>query len=93
MPCIVLAWRTSLPIIPAWITAGFCSPRWPGSSVSGMADKVLKPLLLGPGVDAPVPVLGGMATGGILDMFVGVTLLALGYPVFMNWVATKPDST
>jgi predicted PurR-regulated permease PerM len=65
--------------------------------LSGMADNVLKPLMLGRGVDAPMPVillgaLGGMANGGILGMFVGATLLALGYQIFMNWVATKPDS-
>jgi hypothetical protein len=51
--------------------------------VTGMADNVLKPLMLGRGVDAPMPVvlfgaLGGMASGGILGMFVGATLLALG---------------
>jgi len=65
--------------------------------VSGMADNVLKPLMLGRGVDAPMPVillgaLGGMATGGILGMFVGATLLALGYQIFMSWVASNPDS-
>jgi predicted PurR-regulated permease PerM len=65
--------------------------------LSGMADNVLKPLMLGRGVDAPMPVillgaLGGMATGGILGMFVGATLLALGYQIFMNWVATNPHS-
>ncbi len=65
--------------------------------LSGMADNVLKPLMLGRGVDAPMPVillgaLGGMATGGILGMFVGATLLALGYQIFMSWVATNPDS-
>ena len=64
--------------------------------LSGMADNVLKPLMLGRGVDAPMPVillgaLGGMATGGILGMFVGATLLALGYQIFMGWVATNPD--
>ena len=46
-----------------------------------MADNVLKPLMLGRGVDVPMPVilvgaLGGMATGGIIGMFVGATLLA-----------------
>jgi predicted PurR-regulated permease PerM len=51
--------------------------------LSGLADNVLKPLMLGRGVDAPMPVillgaLGGMATGGILGMFVGATLWALG---------------
>src|SRR5271166_6275593 len=44
--------------------------------LAGMTDNVLKPLLLGRGVDAPMPVillgaLGGMGTGGILGMFVG----------------------
>jgi predicted PurR-regulated permease PerM len=65
--------------------------------LAGMADNVLKPLMLGRGVDAPMPVillgaLGGMATGGILGMFVGATLLALGYQIFMSWVAANPDS-
>jgi predicted PurR-regulated permease PerM len=31
--------------------------------------------------------LGGMATAGILGMFVGATLLALGYQIFRGWVA------
>jgi len=62
--------------------------------VSGMADNILKPLMLGRGVDAPMPVillgaLGGMATAGILGMFVGATLLALGYQLFMGWVAAN----
>ena len=62
--------------------------------VSGLADNVLKPLMLGKGVDAPMPVillgaLGGMATAGILGMFVGATLLALGYQLFMGWVAAS----
>src|SRR5215203_1300794 len=63
----------------------------------GMSDNILKPLLLGRGVDAPMPVillgaLGGMASGGILGMFVGATLLALGYQIFMSWVAANPDA-
>lgn len=66
--------------------------------VAGMADNVLKPLMLGRGVDAPMPVillgaLGGMASKGILGMFLGATLLALGYQIFMGWVKTKPDGT
>jgi len=65
--------------------------------LSGLADNVLKPLMLGRGVDAPMPVillgaLGGMATGGILGMFVGATLLALGYQIAMSWVSSNPDS-
>jgi len=65
--------------------------------LAGMADNVLKPLLLGRGVDAPMPVillgaLGGMAAAGILGMFVGATLLALGYQIFMGWVASNRDA-
>ena len=66
--------------------------------LAGMLDNVLKPLLLGRGVDAPMVVillgaLGGLATSGLLGMFVGATLLALGYQLFMWWVATNPDKT
>ncbi len=65
--------------------------------VGGMADNVLKPLLLGRGVEAPMPViligaLGGMAAAGILGMFVGATLLALGFQIFMSWVNANPDA-
>ncbi|MBN8448089.1 MAG: AI-2E family transporter [Candidatus Accumulibacter sp.] len=66
--------------------------------VAGFADNVLKPIMLGRGVDAPMPViligaLGGMATSGILGMFIGATLLALGYQIFMRWVADNPERT
>lgn len=59
--------------------------------VSGMIDNILKPLMLGRGVEAPMPVvligaLGGMVSNGILGMFLGATLLALGYQLFMGWV-------
>ena len=53
--------------------------------------------LLGRGVDAPMPVillgaLGGMAAGGILGLFLGAALLALGYQIFMGWVAANPEA-
>jgi predicted PurR-regulated permease PerM len=65
--------------------------------IAGMIDNVLKPLMLGRGVDAPMPVvligaLGGMATAGILGLFVGATLLALGYQIFLGWVTADPDA-
>jgi predicted PurR-regulated permease PerM len=65
--------------------------------VSGMADNVLKPLMLGRGVDVPMPVilvgaLGGMATGGIIGMFVGATLLALAWQVVTGWVDESPET-
>lgn len=60
--------------------------------LAGFADNVLKPLLLGRGVDAPMPVillgaLGGMVSAGLIGLFVGAVFLALGYAVFMDWIA------
>ncbi|MDP3814056.1 AI-2E family transporter [Pseudomonas sp.] len=59
--------------------------------VAGLADNVLKPLLLGRGVDVPMPVvligaLGGMVNGGIIGLFIGPVLLAVGYKLFWQWV-------
>jgi len=66
--------------------------------VAGMADNVLKPLLLGRGVDAPMPViligaLGGMVSAGIIGLFLGAVLLAVGYKAFMLWVNDDEEST
>ncbi|RLB56290.1 MAG: AI-2E family transporter [Deltaproteobacteria bacterium] len=60
--------------------------------IAGLADNVLKPVFLGRGVDAPMPVillgaLGGMVTAGMIGLFVGAVLLALAYVIFMDWVA------
>jgi predicted PurR-regulated permease PerM len=59
--------------------------------VAGMADGFLKPMLLGRGVEAPMPViligaLGGMVAFGLLGLFIGAVLLALAYIIFMEWV-------
>jgi predicted PurR-regulated permease PerM len=84
-----------------WMSGGYGTGEAAAYSVllfvAGMADNVLKPLLLGRGVDAPMPVillgaLGGMAGAGIRGLFVGAVLLALGYQIFMGWVAANPDT-
>ncbi|CAG2158799.1 AI-2E family transporter [Cupriavidus numazuensis] len=65
--------------------------------VAGLADNVLKPLLLGRGVDVPMPVvligaLGGMVSGGIIGLFIGPVMLAVGYRLFWLWV-DEPAAT
>jgi predicted PurR-regulated permease PerM len=59
--------------------------------VAGLADNVLKPLMLGRGVDVPMPViligaLGGMVTGGVIGLFIGPVVLAIGYELYWQWV-------
>jgi predicted PurR-regulated permease PerM len=54
-------------------------------------DNVLKPLVLGRGVKVPMLVIfmgavGGLLTSGLLGLFVGPVVLALGYTLFMAWL-------
>jgi len=65
--------------------------------VAGLIDNVLKPLLFGRGVDVPMAViligsLGGMATAGIIGLFIGPVILAVGYELFWRWVDQPPAS-
>ena len=59
-------------------------------------DGVLKPVLMGRGVDAPMLViligaLGGMMTAGIIGLFVGAVIVAVSYTIFMAWVDDQPS--
>jgi predicted PurR-regulated permease PerM len=59
--------------------------------ISMLADNVLKPIMLGRGVEAPMPVIligamGGMISFGIIGLFSGPVILATAYVVFMEWV-------
>ena len=64
---------------------------------ASLADNVLKPMLLGRGVEAPMPVillgaLGGMVASGFIGLFIGAVALAIGYVVFMSWVDEANDA-
>ena len=61
------------------------------SLLVGMSDSLLKPLLLGRGLDVPMLVIllgaiGGMILSGIIGLFVGAVVLAVGYKLFMVWL-------
>ena len=54
-------------------------------------DNILKPILLGRGVDVPmliifVGAIGGFLHEGIIGLFIGAVVLALGYKLFLAWV-------
>ncbi len=60
-------------------------------------DNVLKPILLGRGVKVPtliifVGAIGGLLSSGILGLFVGPVVLALGYTIFAAWLAEARGS-
>lgn len=55
------------------------------------SDAFLKPLFLGRGMDIPMPIIlfgaiGGVILMGILGLFVGAIVLAIGYTLFMDWL-------
>ena len=59
----------------------------------GMLDNVVKPLLISRGGSTPMilvmlGVLGGALAFGVIGMFLGPTLVALGYSLFEQWSAT-----
>jgi len=75
---------------PAIIFAIYCL------IVSG-SDSFLKPLFLGRGMSTPMLVIllgaiGGMITSGIIGLFVGAIILALGYELFMKWLNDEQET-
>ena len=59
-------------------------------------DALLKPLLLGRGVEIPMPVIlvgaiGGMMSSGIIGLFVGAVVLALSYKLFLAWLNEETE--
>ena len=61
------------------------------SLIVSASDAFLKPLFLGRGMDIPMPVIllgaiGGMILSGIVGLFVGAVVLAVGYTLFMAWL-------
>jgi predicted PurR-regulated permease PerM len=58
---------------------------------TSLIDNVLKPLLMGRGSSIPMVIIflgaiGGMIFSGLIGLFVGAVVLALGYELFRVWV-------
>jgi len=75
-------------------TAGVVFLIW--SLFVGFLDNVLKPLLLGRGSRVPTLVIvigaiGGMIASGIIGLFVGAVVLAVGYELFVAWVRDREE--
>ena len=70
--------------------------------IVGLADNILKPILMGRGLNTPmlvifIGVLGGMLAHGIVGLFVGPIILAVTWELIMAWIreeraeAASPD--
>ena len=65
------------------------------SLLAGASDNILKPMLMGRGVDIPMPVIligaiGGMIAAGIMGLFAGAVILSILYKLFTLWLEQQP---
>ena len=63
--------------------------------IVSLSDNVLKPMLLGKGLETPMLVilvgaLGGMILQGILGLFIGPVVLSILYQLYQGWLAREP---
>ena len=61
---------------------------------AGLSDNILKPLMIGRGLEVPMPiiligVIGGMITDGLLGLFIGPVVLAVGYVLLIDWMRQR----
>ena len=59
--------------------------------VAGASDSFLKPMLMGRGLDIPMPVIligaiGGMVMSGIIGLFAGAVILSIFYKLLYRWL-------
>jgi len=71
------------------------------SIVVGIMDNILKPLVMGRGIDVPTVVIflgaiGGFISSGIIGLFTGAVMLVIGYSLFRAWLDSSlaiPETT
>jgi len=68
------------------------------SLIGGLSDAVLKPLMIGHGLEVPMPiillgVIGGVMAFGLVGLFIGAVVLAVGYVLFSEWVGAPAPGT
>jgi predicted PurR-regulated permease PerM len=89
VPTVIYIWATQsvtyATVFTAWMV------------FASFADTALKPLLLGRGLEVPMPVIligviGGTLSGGLVGLFTGPILLAVGYVLFMDWIDRAPSA-
>jgi predicted PurR-regulated permease PerM len=89
-PALVLLGAVIYVFSTADTLVGFLFLGW--SILVGLIDNVLKPVLMSRGGDVPLAVIfigaiGGLLAHGLIGLFVGPVVFALGYRLFNAWIA------
>lgn len=66
------------------------------SALVGLLDNVLKPMLMGRGVEAPMLVvflgaIGGMISAGVIGLFIGPVVLVVTFSMIQGWARLVPS--
>ncbi|MCZ6470129.1 MAG: AI-2E family transporter, partial [Gammaproteobacteria bacterium] len=64
------------------------------SLVVGVIDNIIKPLVMGRGINVPTVIIflgaiGGFISSGIIGLFTGAVILVIGYSLFQAWLANS----
>ncbi|PWB76983.1 MAG: AI-2E family transporter [Holophagae bacterium] len=67
------------------------------SLLASFSDAILKPLLLGRGIELPVGVIligaiGGLILHGLIGLFIGAIVFSIGYRLWGAWMAQAPPT-
>jgi predicted PurR-regulated permease PerM len=90
LPVIIFAWN-SMDTVGAAILTAYMVPVM-------LLDNVLKPIVMGRGLPVPmlvifIGVIGGTMAHGLIGLFVGPIILALGYELGRAWIGTGRASS
>ena len=83
---VIYAW-TFMDTLPALIFSIYMIPV-------GLLDNFLRPIIVAHGLPVPIAVMfigviGGALTGGLLGLFIGPVVLAIGYQLFSAWISDE----
>ncbi|MCZ6487418.1 MAG: AI-2E family transporter [Gammaproteobacteria bacterium] len=64
------------------------------SLVVGVIDNIIKPLVMGRGINVPTVIIflgaiGGFISSGMIGLFTGAVILVIGYSLFQAWLANS----
>jgi predicted PurR-regulated permease PerM len=90
LPMIVYVWAHE-PVLTAALFTAWMIPVT-------LLDNILKPILMGRGVDAPMLIvfigaIGGLASSGIVGLFVGAVVMVVAYQLLRAWLELERDAT
>jgi predicted PurR-regulated permease PerM len=87
LPAVIYVWAHE-PALTAILFTAWMIPV-------ALLDNVLKPILMGRGVEAPMLVvfvgaIGGLASSGIVGLFVGAVVMVVAYELMRAWLEPEP---